>query len=123
MIDQELGPVADVGKDPAARLDLGYARLRRREPIRTRAAAAHDVDRMPRRPARLGTLREEPHGRGHRALLLGLILDRRGVALPTHHAREPKPGMLGDPLRQRGYDSAGPYTGAICANVDLDHHP
>src|SRR5690242_16922315 len=123
MIDKELGPVADVGKDPAARLDLGYTRLRRCKPIRTRAAATHDVDRKPRRPARLGALREESHGRRHRSLLLGLILDRRGMALPAHHAREPKPRMLGDPLRERGYGRAGPDTGAISANIDLDHHP
>ena len=65
------------------------------------AAAAHDLDSVPRRAAGLGTRRQQGDRRHHRALLQSRIGNGHGLALPAHQCRaSARPGDVPRSPRQ-----------------------
>ena len=85
------------------------------------SAAAHDLDLVAGPPAGVRARRELADRQPDRALLLGRIGNRHGMAFPAHQPDESQAGLRsngGGELRDR---RARRDAGAIHADIDLDH--
>ena len=123
-VDVVVRAVVHVAEDAAADLHLGDARLPDAVGEGAGAAAAHDVDVVAGAAAGLGARGQQRRSpSAHRALLLGRVGDRDGVALPAHHAGEAQARPLARSRRASATTGcARGDAGAVHADIDLDHH-
>ena len=123
VIDVHLLAVIDVAKDAATGLHFGDARQCGGVLVGAGAAAAHDANLEPRRPAQIGRARQQRDRAFDLTLLYVWIADADSLGLPAKQAREPQTSAAVDQSSELERRLARFGARPVHADVDFDYHP